>query len=68
MQLVKTSKIDPREAYILMMWLRFLLSPEKKTLPGECVNLGEIGEVRKKDWTRATPYSLAELNESPKTL
>ncbi len=51
---------DLREEYILAMWLRFLLTPNRKTQPGEPVDLGEIGHVREKDWERHTPYSPAE--------
>jgi len=42
------------------MYLMFLRAPGRNTLPGECVDLGEIGEVKEKDWERLTPYSRAE--------
>jgi len=48
-----------RDAYIAAMWLMFLRAPAQKTGPGEPVDLGEIGEVRQKDWERLTPYSVA---------
>lgn len=49
-----------RERFILYMWLMFLRVPGQDTLPGECVDLGEIGQVKEKDWERVTPYSPAE--------
>ena len=64
MTIVKSSKSKPngdlREAYIAAMWLLFLRAPGRETLPGECVDLGEIGKVREKDWERLTPYSPGE--------
>jgi hypothetical protein len=48
-----------KEAYIQAMWLMFLRAPGHDTLPGERVDLGEIGTVRAKDWERLTPYSPA---------
>ena len=54
-------KADPQ--YIAYMWLRFLLAPGRKTAPGEQVDLEEIGQVREKNWTRATPYSIAEITK-----
>jgi hypothetical protein len=53
------SGIDPRELYIAAMYLIFLRAPGRKTAPGEPVDLGEIGEVREKSFSRATPYSVA---------
>ncbi len=62
--IVKSSKfkpgIDPQEAHIAAMWLMFLRAPGRKTLPGECVDLGEIGTAAEKSGSRDTPYSLAE--------
>lgn len=51
-----------REAFIAAMWLMFLRTPCRNTKPGEPVDLGEIGEVREKNWTKATPYSPAQQN------
>ena len=51
--------MQDREAYIRMMWVRFLLVPGRNTAPGEVVDLGEIGSAAEKDWQRATPYSPA---------
>jgi hypothetical protein len=48
------------DEFIFAMYLMFLRAPGRETLPGECVDLGEIGEVREKDWERPTPYSVAE--------
>jgi len=64
MELIKaTPKVDPREAHIAAMWLMFLRAPGRETLPGEPVDLGEIGEVREKSWTKMTPYSIAEVTK-----
>jgi len=52
-----------REAFIAAMWLMFLRAPGRETLPGEPVDLGEIGEVREKNWTKMTPYSIAEVTK-----
>jgi hypothetical protein len=52
---------DLREAHIAAMWLLFLRAPGRETAPGEPVDLGEIGEVREKNWAKATPYSIAEV-------
>jgi hypothetical protein len=52
---------DSREAYVVAMWLLFLRAPGCETVPGEPVDLGEIGEVREKNWAKATPYSIAEV-------
>jgi hypothetical protein len=47
------------DEFIFAMYLMFLRAPGRKTLPGEVVDLGEIGEARMKDWERLTPYSPA---------
>ena len=58
-------KIPPRsqqeihDLYVAAMWLMFLRAPGRETAPGEPVDLGEIGEVREKNWDRLTPYSVA---------
>ena len=49
-----------RELHILTQWLMFLRAPGRKTLPGEPVDLGEVGEVPPRNWTRVTPYSPTE--------
>jgi hypothetical protein len=54
------TKLDAHEMYVAAMWLMFLRAPGRQTLPGEPVDLGEIGQVREKDWERLTPYSPAE--------
>ena len=54
------SKPDAHEMYVTAMWFLFLRAPGRETLPGECVDLGEIGQVKEKDWERLTPYSPAE--------
>jgi hypothetical protein len=48
-----------QKAFIEAMWIMFLRAPERPTAPGECVDLGEVGSVKEKDWQRATPYSPA---------
>jgi hypothetical protein len=48
------------DKFIFAMYLMFLRAPGRETLPGECVDLGEIGQVREKDWERLTPYSPAK--------
>jgi len=64
MKLIKaTPNAHPGEAYIAAMWLMFLRAPGRETAPGEPVDLGEIGEVREKNWARATPYSVVEVEE-----
>ena len=64
MELIKaTPNSDQREAYIAAMWLMLLSAPGRKTAPGEPVDLGEIGEVREKNWARATPYGVVEVGE-----
>ena len=59
------SDTDPQEGYILRMWIRFLLAPARLSRQelkrGAVTDLGELGSVREKNWTRATPYSLARL-------
>lgn len=62
MEVVKRSyrEASDREAYIAAMWLMFLRAWGRHTKPGEPVDLGEIGEVREKNWTRVTPYSPAK--------
>jgi hypothetical protein len=48
------------DSLLLAYWLLYCRAPGNKTLPGEAVDLGEIGQVKKKDWERLTPYSPAE--------
>ena len=55
---------DHNDKFIFAMYLMFLRAPGRETLPGEPVDLGEIGTAPEKNWTRDTPYSVAEpLNE-----
>lgn len=50
---------DP-EQDILAMWILFLATPcQRNANPDGSWELGEIGSVREKRWTRLTPYSLA---------
>ena len=48
------------DTMVLRYWLMFLCAPGRNTLPGERVDLGEIGQVKEKDWERVTPYSPVE--------
>lgn len=48
------------DTMVLRYWLMFLRAPGIETLPGEPVDLGEIGTTAEKNWTRGTPYSVAE--------
>jgi hypothetical protein len=54
-------KVNPEdfETMVLRYWLMFLRAPGRQTLPGEPVDLGEIGLVNEKNWGRFTPYSPA---------
>ena len=47
------------DAFITAMWLMYCHAPGHKSAPGEVVDLGEVGSVVEKNWTRSTPYSLA---------
>jgi hypothetical protein len=51
---------NPRDSLLLAYWLMFLRAPGRNTLPGEPIDLGEIGTVREKSFERPTPYSLAK--------
>ena len=51
---------NPADSLLLVYWLMYCRAPRKKTLPGEPVDLGEIGEVRELKVNRMTPYSIAE--------
>jgi hypothetical protein len=53
------------DAHIFAMWLRFLLAPSKPNPElGGFYNLGEIGTDANRNWTRATPYSPTEQEQS----
>jgi hypothetical protein len=60
--LERESEMNPKdfEVMVVCYWLMFLRAPGRDTLPGECVDLGEIGTAAEKSWSRDTPYSLAE--------
>jgi len=57
-EIIKRPQAD-FDAHVLLYWLMFLPAPGKKTGPGEPVELGEIGIVPGKNWSKATPYNLA---------
>jgi hypothetical protein len=61
--ITKYPKRFDADAQILMYWLMFCRAPGRKTLPGEPVDLGEIGNTREKNWERMTPYSVAERKQ-----
>ena len=58
--ITKYPKRFDADAQILMYWLMYARASGRKTGPGEQIDLGEIGSVREKNWTRTTPYSLAQ--------
>ena len=45
------------DQFVWVMWLMYCRAPGLKTAPGEVVDLGEIGCVKEKNWSRVTPYS-----------
>jgi len=58
--ITKYPKRFDADVQILMYWLMYARASGRKTGPGEQIDLGELGSVREKTWTRTTPYSLAE--------
>jgi hypothetical protein len=54
------------EEYIWAMWLMYGRAPNTLTAPGECVDLGEVGSVAEKNWSKATPYSPAKEGTPPR--
>jgi hypothetical protein len=56
-------KYEPKphvDAFLFAMYLMYCRAPGKKTAPGEPIELGEIGSVPEKNWSKASPYSPAE--------
>jgi len=53
------------DQHVWAMWLMYCRAPGRKTAPGEVVDLGEVGSVPEKKWTRLTPYSLAQVEPEP---
>jgi len=49
------------DQFVWAMWLMYCRAPGRKTVPGEVVDLGELGSVPEKNWMRLTPYSLAQV-------
>ena len=49
------------DQFVLAMWLMYCRAPGRKTVPGEVVDLGEVGSAPEKNWMRLTPYSLAQV-------
>jgi len=46
---------DAHDAFILAMWLPFVLAPSKaKPELDGAFDLGEVGSVRAKNWTKTT--------------
>jgi hypothetical protein len=68
---METSAIVTRSApkrnhdLLLYYWIMFCCAPGTKTLPGECVDLGEIGGVKELRVKRMTSYSIAEPSAGP---
>jgi hypothetical protein len=58
-------RIDQRELYIAAMFAMYLRAPARPTREevkrGIVSDLGEVGSVQEKNWTRATPYSPAQM-------
>ena len=53
--------VDPREAYILRMWILYLAAPGHDTRDDSgAYSLGEVGQVNERKISRMTPYSVAE--------
>jgi hypothetical protein len=60
---------DPREAYIRAMFALYVQCPGRDTRDATgAYSLGEIGETAPKNWSKATPYSLAQPKESDDTI
>ena len=55
-----TPSADPDEIFLAAMLLMYMRAPGRKTVPGEPVDLGEIGQDAPKTWERLTPYSLTQ--------
>jgi hypothetical protein len=58
-----TPPADPYEIFLAAMLMMYMRAPARKTAPGETVDLGEIGSAPEKNWSKATPYSLARRAE-----
>ena len=56
-------RIDPRELYIAAMFAMYMRAPARPTREevtrGAITDLGEIGAVPGRSWSRETPYSPA---------
>ncbi len=52
------------DAFVSAMWLIFLRTPANPDpdLEDGFFELGEVGEAREKNFSRTTPYSLAQPN------
>jgi len=57
---IRSPKALNVDARILAYWLMYCRAPGSQTALGEPVDLGEIGDVREKNWNRLTPYSPSE--------
>lgn len=56
--------VDLRELYIAAMFAMYVRAPARPTCEevrrGAITDLGELGSVQERNWTRATPYSPAQ--------
>ena len=58
-QVVKYQLRPGIDAFLFAMFLMYCRAPGRETAPGEPVDLGEIGAVAGKTWSKMTPYSPA---------
>jgi hypothetical protein len=59
--IVKYNPPPDVDAHIFAMWLLYCFAPSKPTPDVDgCYDLGSIGSDVEKNWTKATPYSLAQ--------
>jgi hypothetical protein len=53
------------DRFVLMIWLMYCRAPGRETAPDECVDLGEVGRVKEKDWERLTPIRWHNRDDTP---
>jgi hypothetical protein len=52
-------------AFVWAMWLMYCRAPSKPNADIDgCFDLGEIGRATDKNWTKATPYSPAQVRRA----
>jgi len=65
MQLVKIAPKPDIDAHILAMFLMWARAPRTPNADVDGhFDLGEVGSAPEKNWTKVTPYSLAQQKES----